>query len=62
MEVTQAEEPKAVFVDGRRWLVCPVAGPDCFRVVADLGRIAVDAVEFHAENHHLGECCSCCGR
>lgn len=62
MEVTHAEEPKAIFVDGRSWLACPVGGPSCFRVVADLGRLAVDAVEFHVENHYLGRCCVSCGR
>ncbi|TWF96208.1 hypothetical protein [Saccharopolyspora dendranthemae] len=51
-----------VLVDGRSWLVCPVGGPACFRVAADMDQIARDAVDFHAENHFLACGCPCCGR
>lgn len=58
----EKRERATVLVDGRNWLVCPVGGPTCFRVVADMDQIAEDAVDFHAENHFLACGCPCCGR
>lgn len=58
----ESREYKTVFVVGRTWLVCPIGGPGCFRVVADMGQMAKDAVDVHVENHFLACGCPCCGR
>lgn len=42
----------AVRVDGELWWVCPVAGPGCCRVAAEIGDWAQDAINWHVSNHH----------
>lgn len=40
-------------IDGRRWLVCPLGGPSCGRVLADMGRMAEDTMSVHVSGHLL---------
>ncbi|PKW18887.1 hypothetical protein A8926_7025 [Saccharopolyspora spinosa] len=37
-----------VLVDGRRWWVCTIGGPECGHVLTDWGQTALDALEIHA--------------
>ncbi|SFT01171.1 hypothetical protein SAMN05660874_04925 [Saccharopolyspora flava] len=62
LAMCRARECDAVLIEGRNWLVCPIGGPGCFRVVAELAQIAWDALEVHVENHFSACACPCCGR
>lgn len=64
MEVTQHRRGQTVqynavvVIDGESWLPCPLQGPDCFRVKADIGQWAQDAVDQHVALHRFQYECS----